>query len=46
MSIKDARQSIEEATHDGRLIGRGARDQELDGNRDTRFIQVQAINVT
>ena len=23
-------------THDGRLFGRGARDQELDGNRDTR----------
>ena len=33
---KDARQSTEGATHDGRLIGRGARDQELDGNRDTR----------
>jgi hypothetical protein len=23
-------------THDGRLIGRGARNQEPDGNRDTR----------
>ena len=36
LSTKDARQSIEGATHDGRLFGRGARDQELDGNRDTR----------
>ena len=36
MSTKDARQSTEGYTHDGRLIGRGARDQEPDGNRDTR----------
>ena len=36
LSIKDARQSTEGDPHDGRLIDRGARDQELDGNRDTR----------
>jgi hypothetical protein len=36
VSTKDARQSTEGDTHHGRLIGRGARDQELDGNRDTR----------
>ena len=34
--MKDARQSTEGATHDGTLISRGVRDQELDGNRDTR----------
>ena len=44
-SIKDARQSTEGTTHDGRLIGRGAHDQELDGNRDTRFRQVRAVNM-
>ena len=26
-------------SHEGRLIGRGARDQEQEGNRDTRVIQ-------
>jgi hypothetical protein len=36
LSIKDAQQSTERATHDGRLIGRRASDQKLDGNRDTR----------
>ena len=36
MSTKDARQSTEGYAHDGRLFSRGARDQELDGNRDTR----------
>ena len=34
LSTKDARQSTEGATHYGKLISRGARDQELDG--DTR----------
>ena len=35
MSIKYRRQPTEGYAHDGKLIGRGARDQELDGNRDT-----------
>jgi hypothetical protein len=34
--MKYGRQSTEGYTHNGRLIGRGARNQELDGNRDTR----------
>jgi hypothetical protein len=34
--MKYGRQSTEGGTHDGRLIGRGARKQEPDGNRDTR----------
>ena len=33
-------------SHEGRLIGRGAHDQEQEGNRDTRVIQVQAISMT
>ena len=33
-------------SHEGRLIGRGARDQEQEGNRDTRVRQVQAISMT
>jgi hypothetical protein len=33
---KCGRQSTEGYIHDGRLIGRGARNQEPDGNRDTR----------
>jgi len=37
VSTKDARQSTEGYAHDGRLIGRGVCDQELDGNRDTRY---------
>jgi hypothetical protein len=36
LSTKDAQQSTERYTHDGRLFGRGVRDQELDGNRETR----------
>ena len=32
-------------SHEGRLIGRGARDQEQEGNRDTRVRQVQAISM-
>ena len=36
VSTKYRRQSTEGYAHDGRLIGRGAHDQELDGNRDTR----------
>jgi hypothetical protein len=36
LSTKDARQSTEWYTHDGILFERGARDQKLDGNRDTR----------
>ena len=36
LSTKDARQSTEGYAHDGRFFGRGACDQELDGNRDTR----------
>ena len=27
---------LQGVSHEGRLVGRGARDQELDGNRDTR----------
>ena len=34
--MKYGRQSIEGYAHDGRLFGSGARDQELDGNRETR----------
>ena len=33
-------------SRDGRLIGRGACDQEQEGNRDTRVIQVQAVSTT
>ena len=36
LSTKDTRQSTEGYAHDGRLIGRGARDHKLDGNKDTR----------
>jgi hypothetical protein len=36
ISTKCGRQSTEGYTHDGRLIGRGARNQEPDGNKDTR----------
>jgi hypothetical protein len=36
LSMKNGQQSTEGYTHDGRLIGRGARDQEPDGNRDIR----------
>ena len=31
-------------SHEGRLIGRGARNQEQEGNRDTRVRQVWAIS--
>ena len=33
-------------SHEGRLISRGARDQEQEGNRDTQVIQVQAVSMT
>ena len=33
-------------SHEGRLIGRGACNQEQEGNRDTRVIQVQAVSMT
>ena len=33
-------------SHEGRLIGRGARDEEQEGNRDTRVRQVQAVSMT
>ena len=33
-------------SHKGRLIGRSARNQEQEGNRDTRVRQVQAISTT
>jgi len=33
-------------SHEGRLIGREARDQEQEGNRDTRVRQVQAVSMT
>jgi hypothetical protein len=36
LSMKCGRQSTEGYTHDGRLIGRGARKQELDGNKNIR----------
>jgi hypothetical protein len=36
LSTKDARQATEGDVHYGRLFGRGASDQEPDGNRDTR----------
>jgi hypothetical protein len=35
--MKYGRQSTEGHTHDGRLIGRGAHNQEPDGNIDTRY---------
>ena len=34
------------APRDGRLIGREACNQEQEGNRDTRVIQVQAVSMT
>jgi len=33
-------------SHEGRLIDREARDQEQEGNSDTRVIQVQAVSMT
>ena len=33
-------------SHEGRLIGREACDQEQEGNRDTRVRQVQAVSMT
>ena len=33
-------------SHEGRLIGRGARNQEQEGNRDTRVRQVWAVSTT
>ena len=33
-------------SHEGRLIGRGARDQEQESNKNTRVRQVQAISMT
>ena len=33
-------------SHEGRLIDREAHDQEQEGNRDTRVIQVQAVGTT
>ena len=33
-------------SHEGRLIDRGARDQEQEGNKDTRVILVQAVSMT
>jgi hypothetical protein len=36
LSTKYRQQFTEGYVHDGRLIGRGTRDKELDGNRDTR----------
>ena len=32
--------------HEGRLIGRGARDQEQEGNRNTRVRHVEAVSMT
>ena len=33
-------------SHEGRLIGKGARNQEQEGNRDTRVRQVRAVSAT
>ena len=33
-------------SHEGRLIDRGACDQEQEGNKDTQVIQVQAVCMT
>ena len=33
-------------SHEGRLIGRGARNQEQEGNKDTRVRQVWAVSMT
>ena len=33
-------------SHEGRLIGRGAHNQEQEGNRDTRVRQVRAVSMT
>ena len=33
-------------SHEGRLIDRGACNQEQEGNRDTRVIQIQAVSIT
>ena len=33
-------------SHEGRLIGSGVRNQEQEGNRDTRVRQVQVVSTT
>ena len=37
---------LQGVSHEGRLIGREACDQEQEGNRDTRVRQVQAVSMT
>ena len=37
---------VEGVSHEGRLIGRGACNQEQEGNRDTRVSQVRALSTT
>ena len=37
---------LQGVSHEGRLIGRGARNQEQEGNKDTRVRQVQADSTT
>jgi hypothetical protein len=48
VSTKYGRQSTEGGTHDGRLVGGGARDDDpdVDARRTRGFIQVQAVNLT
>ena len=37
---------LQGVSHEGRLIGRDACNQEQEGKRDTRVIQVQAVSMT
>ena len=37
---------LQGVSHEGRLIDRGARNQEQEGNRDTRVRQVRAVSMT
>ena len=46
LSTKYHRLSTEGYAHDGRLFGTGALENEIDGNKDTRFVQVQAVKMT
>ena len=37
---------LQGVSHEGRLIGRGAHNQEQEGNRDTRVRQVRVVSTT
>jgi len=46
LSTEYRQQSSDGVSHEGRLIGRDARNREQEGNRDTRVRQVQAVSMT